>query len=225
MATTLQKAKSKRRKDKSGSVGDDAPLAIKTRRTNGAEPTRTDHRSANTIEDILAATFTVLMRVGTTKLSVREVCEEANISRGTLYRYFESKEQLVEAAAFHLREQTDIRAREAAAGLTSPAKIFDALVKFTAESAEAGDAANLLEKEPEFILKYFRDNFDYFINRVSDVMTPAYDSWEQELGEKIDRDLISEVFVRFALSETLVPSQYTGKELSKRLRKLFRQVR
>lgn len=198
---------------------------IVTRRSNGDEPTRTDHRSANTIEEIIAATFTVLMRVGTTKLSVREVCEEANISRGTLYRYFASKDELVEAAAFHLRAQTDIRAREAAAGLTSPAKIFDALVKFTAESAEAGDAANLLEKEPEFILKYFRDNFDYFINRVSDVMTPAYDSWEQELGEKIDRDLISEAFVRFALSETLVPSQYTGKDLSKRLRKLFRQVR
>ena len=59
------------------------------RRTADADP--------STRRRILAATFVVLARDGRRKLQLSDVAAEAKVSRPTLYRYFGSKEGLLEA--------------------------------------------------------------------------------------------------------------------------------
>ena len=56
------------------------------------------------------------------------------------------------------------------------------------------------------MLKYFESNFDHFMHRVDDALGPVFDAWEAKLGGPLDRGAISEMMVRYALSETLVPT-------------------
>ncbi|WP_416877508.1 TetR/AcrR family transcriptional regulator [Litorimonas sp.] len=188
------------------------------------EPSRTDHRSERTVEDIMNATFAVLMEKGSESLSIRAVCEEAGISRGTLYRYFASKEELIEAATLHLRHQTDKRVAEAVGGIDSPRKRFEAFLDYTLENIESVESRRLLRTEPEFLLKYFRENFDHFKQRIDVALAPVYDSWDEELDGGLDRDLVSEMFVRFALSETLIPTANRGEDLPRRARKMLKLI-
>lgn len=51
----------------------------------------------STRERILAATAEVLGRHGMTKLSLSEVATQAGVSRPTLYRWFGSKQELLDA--------------------------------------------------------------------------------------------------------------------------------
>lgn len=206
-------------------------VRVHVRGDRGKKLSRTDQRSERTVEDILDATFRVLVDKGASKLSVRAVCNEAGISRGTLYRYYASKEELIVAAAGYLRDQTDRAVNAAVDGIDDPQERFAAFLKYTLANFEtegssqlAAGASKLLETEPTFLLNYFGDNFAYFKNRVTEAMNPVYDSWDKSLGVDLDRNLISEMFVRFALSETLVPTEGRGADLPNRLNRLIKQV-
>src|ERR1700679_663613 len=52
-----------------------------------------------TEERILNAALGVIGRRGVRRLGMREIAESAGVSRGTLYRYFPSKEHVLAAAA------------------------------------------------------------------------------------------------------------------------------
>ena len=64
------------------------------------EDTSTRHR-------ILVATAEVLARSGQTKLSLSEVALQAGVSRPTLYRWFASKQELLDAFGIYEREMFD----------------------------------------------------------------------------------------------------------------------
>jgi len=200
------------------------PVKVRVRAAPGMEPSRTDHRSERTVEEIMTATFAVLMEMGSDSLSIRAVCDRAGISRGTLYRYFASKEELIAAATVHLRHQTDKRVSEAVDGVTDPKKRFEAFLDYTLENIESPMSRRLLRIEPEFLLNYFRENFDHFKQRIDVALAPVYDSWDEELNGELDRELVSELFVRFALSETLIPTANRGEDLPRRVRKMLKLI-
>lgn len=200
-------------------------VKVRVRATPGKEPTRTDHRSKRTVDDIMNATFEVLMEKGTDRLSIRAVCEKAGISRGTLYRYFASKEALIDAATVHLRQLTDKQVAAAVDHLDDPSKRFEAFIDYVLKNVESTESRRLLRTEPAFLLNYFRENFDYFKSRVNKALDPVYDSWDESLDGKLDRDLISEMFVRFSLSETFIPTANRGEDFPRRIRKMLKLLR
>ena len=67
---------------------------------------------------ILAATFVVLSRDGRRKLQLSDVAAEANVSRPTLYRYFGSKDGLLEAFGLYEQDNFDSGIAAAMAGLS-----------------------------------------------------------------------------------------------------------
>src|ERR1700761_6340335 len=81
-----------------------------TRESRGAwtlSDRRLDRRSTRTVDQILAATIALMLRGGLEKLSISAVCDEAGVSRGTLYRYFSSKADLLDGVTLRLRDRTD----------------------------------------------------------------------------------------------------------------------
>src|SRR6476660_8954653 len=83
----------------------------------------------STRERILAATAEVLGRNGMTKLSLSEVALQAGVSRPTLYRWFASKEELLDAFGLWEREMFDSGMNGATAGLRGSEKL-DAALRF-----------------------------------------------------------------------------------------------
>ncbi|MDF2830445.1 MAG: transcriptional regulator, partial [Mycobacterium sp.] len=70
-----------------------------------------------TRERILTAAAEVLGRRGTTKLSLSDVAHQAGVSRPTIYRWFGSKRDLLDAFVVWEREYYERAVAEASAGL------------------------------------------------------------------------------------------------------------
>ncbi|MCV7066818.1 helix-turn-helix transcriptional regulator, partial [Mycolicibacterium farcinogenes] len=81
-----------------------------------ARTTAPDDESG-TRERILAATAEVLGANGMTKLSLSEVASQARVSRPTLYRWFASKQDLLDAFAVWERKYYEQAVAQASAGL------------------------------------------------------------------------------------------------------------
>jgi AcrR family transcriptional regulator len=112
------------------------------RDTSGVvEDTSTRHR-------ILVATSEVLKRNGQTKLSLSEVALQAGVSRPTLYRWFASKEELLDAFGQFERHAFDNGISKATAGLRGTDKL-DAALRFIVEYQQSYSGVRVIDIEPE----------------------------------------------------------------------------
>ena len=109
-----------------------------------ADDTSTRHR-------ILAATVEALGRSGHTKLSLSEVALRAGVSRPTLYRWFPSKQELLEAFGIHEREMFENGIGRATAGLRGWEKL-DAALRFIVEYQQTYSSVRLVDSEPELAI-------------------------------------------------------------------------
>ena len=106
---------------------------------------------ASTRRRILAATFVVLARSGREKLMLSEVAAEAKVSRPTLYRYFPSKEALLDAFGLYEQDNFDAGISSAMAGL-SGAERLDAALQFVVDFQRTYSLGFLVDTEPEHVL-------------------------------------------------------------------------
>jgi AcrR family transcriptional regulator len=110
----------------------------------GTEDSSTRHR-------ILVATADVLGRNGQTKLSLSEVALQAGVSRPTLYRWFASKGELLDAFGVYEREMFDTGISRATAGLRGTEKL-DAALRFIVSYQHSYSGVRLVDIEPEVVI-------------------------------------------------------------------------
>lgn len=115
-----------------------------------ASPVRAD-ADQSTRRRILAATLVVLARDGRRKLQLSDVAAEANVSRPTLYRYFGSKDGLLEAFGIYEQDNFDAGIAAAMAGLSGPDRL-DAALGFIVDFQSTYSLGSLAEVEPEHVL-------------------------------------------------------------------------
>jgi AcrR family transcriptional regulator len=108
------------------------------------EDTSTRHR-------ILVATAEVLARSGQTKLSLSEVALQAGVSRPTLYRWFASKGELLDAFGVYETEMFDSGISRATAGLRGTEKL-DAALRFIVSYQRSYSGVRLVDIEPEVVI-------------------------------------------------------------------------
>ena len=110
----------------------------------GVEDTSTRHR-------ILVATAEVLARSGQTKLSLSEVALQAGVSRPTLYRWFASKGELLDAFGVFEHEMFDTGMSRATFGLRGTEKL-DAALQFIVQYQQSYSGVRLVDIEPEVVI-------------------------------------------------------------------------
>ena len=81
---------------------------------------------------ILDATHVVFARSGHRNLQLSDVAAEAKESRPTLYRYFGTREGLLNAFALYEQDNFDAGIAKAMAGLDGPARL-DAALRFVVD--------------------------------------------------------------------------------------------
>jgi AcrR family transcriptional regulator len=104
---------------------------------------------------ILDATHVVLSRSGHRNLQLSEVAAQANVSRPTLYRYFGSKEGLLEAFAHYEQDNFDVGIAAAMAGLRDEDRL-DAALQFVVDFQNSYTARAVVDIEPEHVLTEMR---------------------------------------------------------------------
>ncbi len=123
---------------------------------------------------ILAATFVVLARDGRRKLQLSDVAAEAGVSRPTLYRYFGSKEGLLEAFGLYEQDNFDSGIAAAMAGL-SGADRLDAALRFIVAFQSTYSLGSLAEIEPEHVLHQMKRVLPIMHERIARII-PGDDS-------------------------------------------------
>ncbi len=106
---------------------------------------------SSTRNRILAATAEVLGRSGQTKLSLSEVALQAGVSRPTLYRWFSSKQELLDGFGRYERDMFDTGISQATAGLRGTEKL-DAALRFIVAYQQSYSGVRLIDIEPEVVI-------------------------------------------------------------------------
>ena len=118
---------------------------------------------------ILAATFVVLARDGRRRLQLSDVAAEAKVSRPTLYRYFGSKEGLLEAFGLYEQDNFDAGIATAIAGLSGTDRL-DAALRFVVDFQSSYSLASLAETEPEHILQQMKRVLPIMRDRIARII-------------------------------------------------------
>ncbi|KLO26492.1 TetR family transcriptional regulator [Mycolicibacter heraklionensis] len=98
---------------------------------------------------ILDATFEVVARCGRRKLQILDVAATAGVSRPTVYRYFGSKEGLLDAFALYEQDNFAVGMAAATAGLRGIDRV-NATLEFIVDYQFSHSLAMLVELEPEY---------------------------------------------------------------------------
>jgi len=110
-----------------------------------------DGPSVHTSRRILDATAEVLGRNGVSKLSLSDVALQAGVSRPTLYRWFASKEELIEAFGNYETELFENGIANAVAGLRGTEKL-DAALRFIVDFQQSYSGVRMIDIEPEQVI-------------------------------------------------------------------------
>jgi AcrR family transcriptional regulator len=113
-----------------------------------------DATHMHTSRRILEATAEVLGRSGFGKLSLSDVATQAGVSRPTLYRWFASKEELIDAFSRYETEKFDNGIADAIAGLRGTARL-DAALRFMVDFQRSYSGVRMIDVEPEQVLARF----------------------------------------------------------------------
>jgi len=163
--------------------------------------------NAATVERILNGALLALARRGLDKLSMSDVCTETGISRGTLYRYFASKEELLAAIGWHvrdgLRRQLEFAVEERPALDERIEVVVDTIVHYGQAHPESG---HVIALEPAFALQFIRSVFPEFVTLVEELLTPALESSPAVRSGLFTCGDLAELIMRAAASTVFIPS-------------------
>ncbi|WP_428342139.1 TetR/AcrR family transcriptional regulator [Mycobacterium sp.] len=114
-----------------------------------AEPSGFGSERPDLADRILEAARQLVLRSGVRKLSLADVATLAGVSRPTIYRYFVSKEDLIEALGEHERRRFDAAMEQATSGVTGAARL-EAAVDVVASFLEDQPPGRQLDLDPGF---------------------------------------------------------------------------
>jgi AcrR family transcriptional regulator len=162
---------------------------------------------SDTVDRILDGAVRALARHGHRKFSMSDVSEQAGVSRGTLYRYFKNRDELLEAIAVHVRERTREELVEAVAEQPEPEHRLRTVLDVVIRSGWLHpESMRILDIEPAFAQSFIREVFPQFIELVADSLEPAADHIPVLRDRRLTVKQLAELVLRVGASAFYVPS-------------------
>jgi AcrR family transcriptional regulator len=180
--------------------------ATLTEITPGDTPRTSVARSFSPTEDrILMAALDLIGRRGVRRLGMREIAEAAGVSRGTLYRYFPSKDQVLAAAADYDARRFSDGLDEVLAATQTPEERIGAFMAYSFDFIRSHPCRPLFESESGFVMSYLLDHVpalrDELVLRLGD----ALDAVPAVAAGTLGREQLADVIVRLFASSWIIP--------------------
>ena len=167
---------------------------------------RRNSGTSDTVARILDGALLVLSRRGKDKLSMSDVGAASGISRGTLYRYFRSKEEILDAIGAHVRtglQQQLIAAVEESPDLSVRVQVVvESLVRYGEDHPESVQVNAI---EPKFGLDFVRSVFPEFVRFVENLLAPALELTPAVRSGATTSGELSELILRVVSSTYFIP--------------------
>jgi AcrR family transcriptional regulator len=155
---------------------------------------------------ILDGAVQAIARHGLAKLGMSDVIAHAGVSRGTLYRYFQSREDLLQDLAAVETERFQQRLREALqAAPSGEARLRLALLHVARYVDEHPAIRSLIDHEPAFVLRYLRRQFRALSGATGAFLAPLLQNTRPVRGGVATSDQLVDWLTRIMISAVLFP--------------------
>ena len=157
---------------------------------------------------ILEGALLALGRVGVRGLTMGEVSKRSGVSRGTVYRYFPSKEDLLAVMAEYEQERfaQGLRVVLAARVDAGSELSIEVVTGYVIDYLRRHPALTLLiDTEPAFVLGFLRRQLPVFRQICEELVAPAMESADPVRDGRVTVGELSELLLRVVLCVFLVP--------------------
>jgi AcrR family transcriptional regulator len=163
------------------------------------------NNNLDTADRIADAALRVLARRGLRKLSMTDIGDEARVSRGTLYRYFASREDVLAAAEERVVSTLEQALDEAVAANPRPgervAVVFEAL---STHRTQHPALAELVRDQPRLVLDFFAREFDTLLDLLARSLQPVLARTAAVRTGAMSERQVAEVLLRVALTADVI---------------------
>jgi AcrR family transcriptional regulator len=161
--------------------------------------------SATSVDAILDATRRVIAERGPDKLRMSAIAAAAGISRPTLYKWFPTKDELLQALTAYEEQVFDARLREAIDAQRTPARKLDAALRLLVMYLDGLMGPDPVGAEPAFALQSLASSLRPQRKAFVRLLGDAFDTVPAVRRGHLSREQAAELFLRVAYSHYLVP--------------------
>ena len=155
---------------------------------------------------ILEAALEAIGSCGLRKLGMLDVARAAGVSRGTLYRYFDSKDELLSSLVEYERQRFQRRVNELLATVPPGPGRVQAHVGFVLDYLRHHPAlAGLIDTEPRYLLGFLAAHLDSFRHATSVMLEPVLADAPVVRRGDATLESLADMFCRVLLSYFLFP--------------------
>lgn len=156
---------------------------------------------------ILDGALRALARRGVRKVSMSDIGEEAGVSRGTLYRYFQSKDEVLEAIGTHVKIGFVTALDDAVRDVTDPRERLRRALHVVVHYPDTHPESILvLEAEPAFAIAFLRREFPAYVKALRTALKPVFAETTAVQDGAISEADLADLLQRLAMSAFLLPS-------------------
>jgi AcrR family transcriptional regulator len=160
---------------------------------------------------ILEGALTAIGRLGVRKVGMQDVSDQARVSRGTVYRYFSTKEELLGALVRYERLRyergLELAIRDHDAGAPRVTAMVEYAFRYFDEHPVIG---HLFEAEPAFVLDYVRDQLPRLQTSLVASLAPDLGAAAFVRTGLMTVEQFAELLIRVLLSMFVVPADDAG---------------
>ncbi len=158
-----------------------------------------------TEERILVAALGLIGRQGVQRLGMAQIADAAGVARGTLYRYFPSRDHVLAAAADYDEARFSSGLDEVLESVQEPEARIGAFVAYAFDFIRNHPARGLFESEPGFVLSYLLDHLPALRGELIGRLGDALDTVPAVAAGELDREQLADVIVRLFASSWIIP--------------------
>jgi AcrR family transcriptional regulator len=177
---------------------------------------------------ILDAAFRTVATYGLSRFTVDDVARAADLSRQSVYRYFDSKDALIVALVFREEEKFIEGVRLAHTEATTLEEAMEQAVLYCLRLAREHPLLDrLLESEPEVLLPYLTTRAGGLIDRGRAVIEELAAARSDVRTELVHRaaDLATRAVISYTLTPSEDPPEVVARETAKVLSAVLRKSR
>jgi len=161
--------------------------------------------SATSVEAILAATRRVIAARGPERLRMSAIAAAAGVSRPTLYKWFPTKTELLEALTTYEEQVFDARLREAIEAQRAPGRKLDAALRLLVTYLDGLMGPDPIGADPAFALQSLASSLGPQTTSLVRLLGDAFEAVPAVRRRHLSREEAAELFLRLAYSHYLIP--------------------
>jgi AcrR family transcriptional regulator len=158
-----------------------------------------------TEERLLTAALSLVGRRGVKRLGMQEIAEAAGVSRGTLYRYFPSKDSVLAAAADYDAVRFSHGLDAVLANAEQPEERIGAFMAYSFDFIRTHPCRPLFESESGFVIGYLLDHLPSLRDELVFRLGDALDTVPAVASGALGREQLADVIVRLFASSWIIP--------------------